>query len=150
MSKKTNIAMQAAAAFAAVLITFSPVQAAQPVTSASDIAITPDFAKATIATNEAVILQTGDTNTVSFEQDMSGKGEGNSLQVSQNGAYNEAYAIQVGDSNRGRISQDGSHNFADLIQRGSNNSADVTQSGNGNIAYAVQSGNNNRIVAIQR
>jgi len=105
-----------------------------------------DFSNPVIPGTEALIIQSGNSDLATIDQQGATVGAGNYSEINQDGSSNQASVVQDGSSNRARIDQTGASNFADVTQTGTGNSIDITQDGNANLTTS-QIGDYNSIVA---
>jgi len=104
-----------------------------------------DFNNPAIPVTEALIVQSGNSDFASVDQQGGAVGAGNYSEIDQTGSFNRAIVSQNGDSNRSRINQSGSSNYANITQSGSGNSIDLAQTGDANLT-ATQIGDYNSIL----
>ena len=105
-----------------------------------------DFSNPVIPGTEALIIQGGNSEMATIDQQGATAGAGNYSEINQDGSSNQASVIQDGSSNRSRIDQTGASNLADVTQTGTGNFVDLVQTGDANLT-ASQTGDYNSIVA---
>ncbi len=105
-----------------------------------------DFYSPVIPGTEALIIQSGNADMATIDQQGATVGAGNYSEINQDGSSNQASVVQDGSSNRARIDQTGASNLADVTQTGTGNSIDITQDVNANLTTS-QIGDYNSIVA---
>ena len=133
-----------------ILLTFVGTAHAGDISLLSDMGtLSTDFKNPAIPSTEALIIQSGNANIATIDQQSATLRGGNYSEINQYGASNQSSVVQTGDSNRVRIDQTGSSNLAYATQSGSGNSTDLAQTGDANLFQASQIGDNNNIVANQ-